>query len=65
MRFASVLLAMILSCALLSARPAIAQGDATNYPAKAVRVVVPYAPGGFPDTVARIIGQRLAETLGQ
>ncbi len=65
MRFASVLLAMILPCALLSARPAVAQGDAANYPAKSVRVVVPYAPGGFPDTIARIVGQRLAETLGQ
>ncbi len=67
MRFASALLAIILPCALLSARPVIAQdkGEAASYPAKSVRVVVPYAPGGFPDTVARIIGQRLAETLGQ
>lgn len=38
---------------------------AQSYPSQPVRLVVPYAAGGLPDTVARIIGQRLTETLGQ
>ena len=36
-----------------------------GYPSKAIRFVVPYAPGGLPDTVARIIAQRLQEKIGQ
>lgn len=30
-----------------------------------MRLIVPYSPGGLPDTVARIVGQRLTDTLGQ
>jgi len=39
--------------------------DAGVYPARPVRVVVPYAPGGSSDAVARILSQKLTETLGQ
>ena len=39
--------------------------NAQDYPNKAVKIVVPYATGGLPDTMARLIGQRLNETLGQ
>jgi tripartite-type tricarboxylate transporter receptor subunit TctC len=38
---------------------------AAGYPNKAIRFIVPYAPGGFPDTVARILAQRLDARLGQ
>ena len=38
---------------------------ADEYPARAVRVVVPFAPGGGTDIVARILGQRLSQKLGQ
>lgn len=38
---------------------------AETYPSRPVRVIVPYSPGGSSDTVARIVGQRLSETLGQ
>lgn len=38
---------------------------AQDYPAKPVRMVVPYAAGGLPDTMTRIIAQRLGETFGQ
>src|SRR5262249_26213190 len=36
-----------------------------EYPARAVRVIVPFAPGGGTDIVARILGQRLSQKLGQ
>ena len=48
--------------ALLTA-PLAALGQA--YPAKPVRVVVPFAAGGLVDTVSRAIGNRLGEVIGQ
>lgn len=38
---------------------------AQGYPAKPVRFVVPYAPGGSTDTLARTIGVKLTDLLGQ
>ena len=37
----------------------------TGYPNKPIKFVVPYSPGGLPDTVARIFAQRLGDKLGQ
>jgi tripartite-type tricarboxylate transporter receptor subunit TctC len=49
-----------LACALFLAAPSQAQ----SFPTQAVRIVVPYAPGGASDNVARPLGNRLSEELG-
>jgi len=38
---------------------------AQSYPNKPVKLIVPFAPGGFTDVVARILGQRLSTAMGQ
>ena len=43
--------------------PSAAQAQA--FPSKPIKLVVPYSPGGLPDTVARLLAQRLQGPLGQ
>jgi tripartite-type tricarboxylate transporter receptor subunit TctC len=50
-----------LPAAALAARSAGAQ----SYPARPVRLLEGYGAGGAPDVIARLIGQRLSERLGQ
>ena len=54
--FAFVLLGWVL------AWPVFAQGD---FPSKPIRILVPTTAGGVPDVLARSVGQRMAESLGQ
>ncbi len=55
---------MLAISVLLTANPASAQ-PATDYPTKAIRMIVPFAPGGASDFVARIIQPKMMELLGQ
>src|SRR2546423_9309278 len=50
---------------LIAALAVAASAQAQNYPARAIKIIVPYAPGGLPDTMTRLVGGKLAEPLGQ
>ena len=51
--------------ALALALAAPVQAQATAYPDRPIRIVVPYPPGGFNDTLARTVGAKLQAAWGQ
>src|SRR4051794_25848619 len=58
-----------LKAALLVAAASVAftafPSDAADYPARPVRIIVGFAAGGAPDTLARVVGDKLAQDWGQ
>jgi tripartite-type tricarboxylate transporter receptor subunit TctC len=50
---------------LALAPPASAQEDPAKYPSRPIHIVVGFTPGGGNDILARIVGQKLSENLGQ
>src|SRR4051794_2352835 len=67
-RFFSVRAMLLLALASHAAPAAAAQSHSTGsghgYPARPVRLVVPFAPGGGNDFLARLVGQKLGEPMG-
>jgi tripartite-type tricarboxylate transporter receptor subunit TctC len=60
-RFFALLICVLLSVSSAFAPSALAQ----DYPAKPIRIIVPFGPGGGGDIIGRIFGQVLQEKLGQ
>jgi len=62
-RFVIQALALV-TCSSLCNGPGVALAQQT-YPAKPVRMVVPFPPGGAADILGRVLAQKLTESLGQ
>jgi tripartite-type tricarboxylate transporter receptor subunit TctC len=58
---------LVASCAAAIALSYVTAGAAAQqgYPIKPIRVIVPFAPGGGTDTLVRLLGPQVSETLGQ
>ncbi|VTU45720.1 MULTISPECIES: Bug family tripartite tricarboxylate transporter substrate binding protein [unclassified Variovorax] len=57
---------LLLVLSLLFALAASAAGpDASDYPSKPIRLVIPYPPGGSADLVGRMVADKLGKSLGQ
>ncbi|SDE94963.1 Tripartite-type tricarboxylate transporter, receptor component TctC [Bradyrhizobium brasilense] len=62
---ASLRYALVFVAALLTVSMSGSYADAEDYPARPVRIIVPFGPGGPADVVARQIGSILQESFGQ
>ena len=58
-------LGVIAAVSVMLASCAWAAEDAAKYPSRPIRIIVGFTPGGGNDIIARIVGQKLSESLGQ
>jgi len=59
----------LFGCSAYSGGPVAAQtsssSDAVNYPDRPIHIIVPFAPGGASDVLARVVGEKLSEAWNQ
>src|SRR2546426_8306687 len=53
------------SAAMVAVLSFSAKAQAQAFPSRPIKLIVPYSPGGLPDTVARVLSLRLADAFGQ
>jgi len=63
MTLVKLLAAALFTATAVASLPAVSQ--APPWPARAVHIIVPFGPGGYTDTYARLIANELAKTLNQ
>jgi tripartite-type tricarboxylate transporter receptor subunit TctC len=56
---------LILCCSGLALAMACTAAFSQQYPARAIRLVIPFPPGGGTDTMGRVVAPKLSELLGQ
>lgn len=57
--------ARVLSLGIAMVLAPLAAGAQTAYPNKSIRLIVPYPPGGGTDIVARLVAQKMTQSMGQ
>ncbi|MVW70107.1 tripartite tricarboxylate transporter substrate binding protein BugE [Bordetella sp. 15P40C-2] len=57
--------AIAMATGMVATSAATAANAADSYPDKPIRVIVPFAPGGSTDIIARLVTQRMAQELGK
>jgi tripartite-type tricarboxylate transporter receptor subunit TctC len=63
--FGRALACAVLACATLAVALAPLSASAQDFPSKAIRIIVPYGPGGPTDSTARVLAQEIGKTIGQ
>jgi len=56
---------MLRATAAAAVLPGAALAQTTSWPSRPLRIIIPTAPGGSPDLVSRLLGNKLTERLGQ